>query len=105
MNVYEAQRQHVGRQIKKARKASGLSHDKLAAQVGTSRQHLIRLEKGLHAPRPEMLKRIADATGRDEEYFTADEIEGDADDEESDVCVVLTSALRRFVRAEVRELA
>ena len=58
-----AQKRLVGARIKQARKASGLSHDKLAALTGSSRQHLIRLEQGLHMPGPEMLERIAEATG------------------------------------------
>lgn len=93
----------IGRRIRRARLAAGLSHDRLAERVGTSRHHLIRLEKGRHLPRPEMLAKIAEATDRDVAYFEA--VTEDEDDEESDVCVVLTSALRRFVRAEVRTLA
>lgn len=46
-----------------------LTHDRLAEIVGTSRQHLIKLEKGQHRPRAEMLRRIAEATGRPVEWF------------------------------------
>ena len=63
----------IGARIRRARKASGLSHDRLGEQVGTSRQHLIRLEKGLHRPRPEMVSRIAEATGRPVDYFLVEE--------------------------------
>lgn len=77
MDVMQAQRLRVGAQIRKARKGAGLSHDRLGAMVGTSRQHLIRLEKGDHAPRAEMLAKIAEATGKPEAFFT-----GDSDDEE-----------------------
>lgn len=41
---------------------------------GVTRQHLIKLEKGLHRPGLEMLQRIADATGRPVEFFL---VEGD----------------------------
>jgi transcriptional regulator with XRE-family HTH domain len=53
----------VGANIRQARKRSKMSLDTLAAQAGTSRQHLIRLEQGLHMPGPELLQRIADAIG------------------------------------------
>lgn len=43
--------------------------DGLAADVGSSRHHLIRLEKGDHRPRLEMLTHIADATGKPVDYF------------------------------------
>ena len=52
-----------GARIRAARKRAGLSHDRLAALVGTSRSHLIKLEKGKHRAKPDMLGRIADATG------------------------------------------
>lgn len=54
----------IGAWIKESREAARLSHDKLGEKVGTSRQHLIKLEKGLHRPRPDMIARIAEATGR-----------------------------------------
>ena len=43
--------------------------DSLAAAVASSRQHLIKLEKGMHRPRAEMLTKIAEATGRSVEWF------------------------------------
>lgn len=54
----------IGKRIKEARHASGLSHDRIAEKAGTSRFHLIKLEKGMHRPTPEMLARIAEATGQ-----------------------------------------
>lgn len=62
----------IAARIKRARKeAPGgrISHDRLAESAGTSRQHLIKLEKGKHRPRPDMLERIADATGREVDWF------------------------------------
>jgi transcriptional regulator with XRE-family HTH domain len=69
----------LGEKIRSARKRAGLSHDKLGAVVGTSRQHLIRLEKGWHRPSPELLARIADATGQPVESFASDDDDEDAD--------------------------
>lgn len=63
----------IAARIKRARKP--LSHDRLAARVGTSRQHLIKLEKGKHRPRAEMLVRIADATGREIDWFVDPEMD------------------------------
>lgn len=44
---------------------------------GVSRQHLIKLEKGMHRPRASMLVRIAEATDRDVEWFLAPEVAND----------------------------
>lgn len=99
-DVLQRQRERVGRQIRKARKDAGLSHDRLALEVGTSRQHLIRLEQGQHAPRAEMLTRIAAATGKSEVFF-----EGEADDdEEADPVADLMHAIRRVARAEAVDI-
>lgn len=88
----------LGERIRAARKRAGLSHDTLAARVGTSRQHLIRLEKGIHHPKPEMLSRIAEALG-----CTVEDL-ADADDEESDPVGDLMDALMRVIdlRTQVR---
>lgn len=60
----------IAARIRRARRQSGLSHDKLGAQAGgVSRQHLIKLEKAKHRPRAEMLTRIAEATGKPVDYF------------------------------------
>lgn len=80
----EGQRRELGAQIRSARKRAGLSHDKLGAQVGTSRQHLIRLEQGQHAPSEKLLARIAEATGQPLELPANGSGPDDEDDEESD---------------------
>lgn len=59
----------VGEKIRWARKRCGLSLDRLGEAVGTSRQHLIRLEAGRHVPRQDLLERIADATGQPVAFF------------------------------------
>ncbi len=87
----------LGARIRLARKQARLSHDRLGALVGTSRQHLIRLEKGMHRPRPEMLARIAEATGKPVEFFEQD------DDEEADPVSDLVRSLRALVREVIRE--
>jgi transcriptional regulator with XRE-family HTH domain len=64
----------VAARIRRARKALGLSHDALGKRMGgVSRQHLIKLEKGLHRPGLEMVERIAEATGKPVEYFLVEE--------------------------------
>jgi transcriptional regulator with XRE-family HTH domain len=65
----------IGARIRRARREAGLSHDRLAAQIGTSRQHLIKLEKGQHRPRLAMLRAIATATGQPPEWFVDPEVE------------------------------
>lgn len=95
-SALQIHRTRIGRKIRAARKHAGLSHDRLAVRVGTSRQHLIRLEKGVHMPRPELLAAIARETGRPEEFFT-----GDDDDEESALATDLHRLVRRYVREEI----
>ena len=59
----------VGEKIRWARTRAGLSLDRLGEAVGTSRQHLIRLESGKHVPRADLLERIAEATGQEPAFF------------------------------------
>ncbi len=63
----------IGSRIRQARRSAELSHDKLAAQVGTSRSHLIKLEKAWHRPGAVLLASIAEATGKPVEYFLVEE--------------------------------
>jgi len=60
--------------IREARLEFG-SHDKLAAEIGTNRQHLIKLEQAKHRPRPAMLLLIAEATGRSVDWFLDSEVD------------------------------
>ena len=67
--------QLIATRIRRARKMAGdggkaMSHDRLGELCGgVSRQHLIRLEQAKHRPRAEMLRRIAEATGRSVDWF------------------------------------
>lgn len=89
-------RLRVGERIRWARKTAGLSHDRLVERIGRSnRGHLIKIEKGIHTPGPELRDAIADATGVPRELFS------DEDDEESDPVAALMDALRIVVRAEL----
>jgi transcriptional regulator with XRE-family HTH domain len=63
----------IAARIKRARKP--LSHDRLGAKIGVTRQHLIKLEQGKHRPRAEMLLRIAEGTGRDVSWFLDPEVD------------------------------
>jgi transcriptional regulator with XRE-family HTH domain len=82
--------------IRFARKHANLTLDGLAAAAGTSRQHLIRLEKGDHRPKPDMVTRIAAATGVPEELLTDDE-------EEDSHAVTIEQVLNLMVRRAIRE--
>ena len=42
---------------------------------GVTRQHLIKLERGLHRPGADMLTRYAEATGRQVEWFLDPELD------------------------------
>ena len=66
----------IGSRIRRARKEAGLSHDVLGELMGgVTRQHLIKLEKARHRPGADMLTRLAEATGRQVEWFLDPEIE------------------------------
>ncbi len=70
----------IAARIKRARRAlnegDGISHDKFGVLIGgVSRQHLIKLEKAQHRPRAEMLLRIAEATGREVDWFLDPEVD------------------------------
>lgn len=68
----------IASKILAARKEAGLSHDQLGARLGgVSRQHLIKLEKAKHRPRPDTLSRIAEVTSRDVGWFLAPEVDPD----------------------------
>jgi transcriptional regulator with XRE-family HTH domain len=47
----------------------GLTLDELANMVGSSRQHLIKLESGQHRPRADTLRRLASALDLSPEWF------------------------------------
>lgn len=67
--VKDAPRKLIAARIRRARRQADMTLDGLAGVVGTSRHHLIRLEKGDHRPRLDMLQRIAEATGKPLDYF------------------------------------
>jgi transcriptional regulator with XRE-family HTH domain len=69
----EAPLKMIGARINRQRKHQDLSLDRLAEAAGTSRQHLINLEKGRHRPRLEMLVRLAEALGKPVDYFLVEE--------------------------------
>lgn len=100
----QSHRERIGKRIRLARKSAGLSHDQLAAKVGSSRSHLIKLEKGMHAPGDSLAKKIAEATGRTVEYLAGEGPDDEDEDEESDPVAALTFAIKRLVQAEVRAL-
>lgn len=80
----------IGERIRWARKRAGLSHDRLVERLGRSnRSHLIKIERGVHVPGPELRAAIAVATGVPRELFA------DEEDEEPS----LSAALEMFVRA------
>jgi DNA-binding XRE family transcriptional regulator len=51
----------VGRRVREARKAAGLTQVELGERAGLDQAVISRLERGLHVPRLDTLRRIADA--------------------------------------------
>jgi transcriptional regulator with XRE-family HTH domain len=86
-----------GARIQKARKRTGLSQEAFAPKVGTTRRHMIRLERGQHLPKGELRDRIVDVTGTEEQIQSAD------DEEEPDLSMSLDTFLRLHIQQLVRE--
>ncbi len=76
----------IGQRIRWARTQKSISQERLAAEIGTSRRHMIRIEQGVHRPGPAFLARIAEATDQDPAFFT------DEDDAEEDPAMMLERA-------------
>lgn len=92
----------LGERVRSLRKRRGLSHDKLAELVGTSRRHLIRIEQGTR-PKPDMLNRIAEALGTDADHLTAGISDGRQESEDDDLALALLSPIRAIVARAVEE--
>lgn len=90
-----AKQMPLGTRIRWARSRKHLSHDQLAARAGTSRSHLIKIEKGMHRPGPELVARIAVATEQPVDFFKDEE-----DEEEADLVRDLAVVLRRLIAHE-----
>lgn len=68
----------VGKRIIWARKRKGISQERLAELIGTSRRHMVRIETGaVRQPGPNFVARIAQVTDCPPELFA------DEDDEEA----------------------
>lgn len=83
-----------------ARRRKGISQERLAGMIGTSRRHMIRLEGGQHRPGPQLRARIAEATEQPESFFKDDE-----DEEESDPLSRAAKGLVSALTAEIRRVA
>lgn len=88
-----------GARIQKARKRTGLSQETFAPMIGTTRRHMIRLERGQHLPKSELRDRIVEVTGTTEQIQSAD------DDEEVDLSMSLDEFLRLHIQQLLREAA
>ena len=67
----------VGAAIRTAREGAGLSQERFAEQLGTSRRHVMRWESGRCIPGPRFRARIRELTG------AGDLLAADDDDEEA----------------------
>lgn len=65
----------VGKRIRWTRRAMGLSMDKLAARLGTSRRQVIRWEQDVNRPGPVYVARLAEVLEQPLSYFLNDDEE------------------------------
>ena len=64
MNLLDPSRQEqLGRTLRSLRKAAGLTHTTIAAELGVAQSTISRLESGKALPSPDHLDRWAAATG------------------------------------------
>lgn len=80
-----------------ARKRKGISQERLAEMVGTSRRHVIRWEKTV-LPRQEFQERLAEALDQDPEFFNGDAGEDDEDESELSLDALLARVVNDAVR-------
>ncbi len=83
-----------GAAIRRARKNAGKSQERLAADVGTTRRHMIRLENGEHLPSGGLRDRIVEATGESGGTIHA----SDDEDEEPSLRRSLSDDLHRLAQ-------
>lgn len=100
ISTSEAKRLPISERISWARRRKGLSLDVLAGRTGTSRRHLIRLEKGENVPGVELRARIAVALDLPADFL----MDGDEDEEEAAIVRDLVGVVRRLVAHETRTL-
>lgn len=82
MEAVEARELTVGKRVRWARKRSGLSMDALAAQIGTTRQVIIKWEKDRHLPNAHSRERLGEATGQHPDFFRDETRHAPPDDED-----------------------
>lgn len=91
-----------GSRIRDARLSAGLSQSQLARVIRTSERNIARWENSQNQPRISSVAAIAQATGRDIDFFLTGSSEAD-DDEEAAQALTLDEYLRLRIRAIVRE--
>lgn len=90
-----------GSRIRRARRSIGVSQEAFAERIGTTRRHMIRLEKGHHLPGTGLRDRIVAEVEKN--GGKADGIQSHDDDEEDDAAVSFDDFLRRRVRSLMHE--
>lgn len=98
--TYKQASARIGSKIRTARESAGLTQQRLADSIRTSRRNVLRWEGGYNMPRAEHIAAIADATGQSTDYF----LNGDDEDEESDLYASLANVMREVARHEAEKV-
>lgn len=69
----KSQRAEWGIVIRDARRARDLKQQELADLAGVTRNTIGNIERGSHAPRPEVLERVREVLGLDDEPSTSED--------------------------------
>lgn len=70
--VYETPKQSIARQLRKVRKAEGMTQQHLAELVGTKKSNISRFESGKYNPSVEFLMKLADGLGKEIQIVVGD---------------------------------
>jgi transcriptional regulator with XRE-family HTH domain len=94
-----------GKKLREFRLSSGLTQAELARRANVRERQIIRWENDQNAPRSGAVMVLGQVLGQPSDSFFTDENGSEEDDEEADPMADLVTALRAFVRAELRDAA
>ena len=65
MQEHNHARQEIAAQLRRVRKAQGMTQESLAERVGTKKSNISRLESGRYNPSLDFLEKVAGGLGRE----------------------------------------
>lgn len=75
----EFNKKMVGDRIKRRRNASGITQEKLAEQIGMSKNHLSNIERGRYLPNITTIQLICNILGETPDYYLIGKVSSETD--------------------------